>query len=141
MKKNRITNETRQLKLFKEKQMKYLLVIISVLVLSSCAYTPDRWTKEQVMLQGVSSTLNIIDWGQTLDIVDKPDTYCEINPIVGKHPSRAEVNRYCACALIGKILVTYLLPSKYRKYWLGSNILISGYLVQNNYRIGLRINY
>jgi len=114
-------------------------IILFCILLSGCA--TDPWTKNQVLLQGATSTLNVIDWGQTLDIADRPDKYYETNPILGEHPSRAEVNKYFACLMGTQILITHLLPSKYRKYWLSLNIAVSGYYVHNNYRIGLRVNY
>jgi len=120
--------------------MKPATIILTCLLFFGCA-TCDPWTKEQVLLQGTSLSLNVIDWGQTLDIVDRPDEYYETNPILGKYPDRGEVNRYFACSMALKVLITHLLPSEYRKYWLGGNILVSGYYVQNNYRIGLRVNY
>ena len=101
----------------------------------------DPWTKEQVMLQGVSTTLAVMDWGQTLDIVDKPDQFYEVNPIIGKHPSRHRVNTYFALTSLAKIAITHILPSEQRKWWLGLNIAISGYFVKGNYRGGLRVNF
>ena len=119
-----------------------IILILSCWLFSGCAhYQPDPWTKDQMLLQGTSLTLNIIDWGQTLDIVDKPGEYYETNPILGDHPSRAEVNRYFAASMLSKILITHLLPSDWRKYWLGLNIGVSGYYVHNNYRIGLRVSF
>jgi len=115
------------------------IMILTCLLFFGCATGP--WTKEQALLQGVMSSLNIIDWGQTLDIADKPNEYYETNPILGKRPDRGEVNRYFASTMMLKVLITHLLPFEYRKYWLGLNIIVSGYCVQNNYRIGLRVNY
>ena len=94
-----------------------------------------------MLLQGVATTLNVIDWGQTLDIAEKPDEYSEINPILGKHPSRAEVNRYMACSMTLRLLIAHVLPSKYRNYWLGASIMVTGYLVGHNYHLGLRANF
>lgn len=121
---------------------KLITVCIVCVFLSSCAtFNPDPWTKDQVIMQGIVSSLNVIDWGQTLDITERHDEYYEINPMLGKHPDRGEVNRYFACSMVLKVLITHLLPSKYRAYWLGGNILISGYLVDHNYRVGLRVNF
>ena len=120
--------------------MKPPLIILSVgifIILTGCA----TWTKEQVLLQGVASTLKIIDWGQTLDIADKPDRYEETNPILGKHPSRAEVNRYFGYSVGTQLLITHLLPSEWRKFWLGGWIGVSGYYVNHNYGVGLRVNF
>lgn len=120
--------------------MKTVLMALVLMLIAGCAHF-DPWTKEQIVIQGVVTGLNVIDWGQTLDIAGKPDKYCEINPIIGEHPSKGRVNCYFATSIIVKILITYVIPSKYRKYWLGCNIAMSGYLVHKNYRIGLRINY
>jgi len=93
--------------------MKHTTIILICLLCFGCA--TDPWTKEQVLLQGVMSSLNIIDWGQTLDIADKPNEYYETNPILGKHPDRGEVNRYFASTMMLKVLITHLLPFEYRK--------------------------
>ena len=122
--------------------MKTATIILACLLFTGCAtLKTDPWTKEQIILQGVASGLNIIDWGQTLDIADKPEYYYEINPALGEHPSRAKVNRYFVCSIGLKILITHVLPTEYRNYWLGGNIMISGYLINHNYRVELRINF
>ncbi len=129
--------------------MKLTRVILCTTMLISCLcscatlqnYKPDPWTTDQILLQTASTTLGIIDWGTTLDIASNPDEYWEINPVLGKHPSRGEVNRYFAASVLSKILITHLLPSKYRKWWLGLNIGISGYMVKNNYKIGLKMDF
>ena len=122
--------------------LKLITTCIVCIFFSSCAtFKPDTWTQDQIIMQGIVSGLNIIDWGQTLDISERPDEYREINPILGEHPDRGEVNRYFACSIALKILITHLLPSKYRDYWLGGNIAISWYLVDHNHRVGLRVNF
>ena len=120
------------------------ILLFICLLFSGCAsldIRPDPWTKDQILLQGVATTLNVIDWGQTLDIAEKPNEYHEINPILGEHPSRAEVNRYMACSMTFRLLIAHMLPSKYRNYWLGASIMVSGYFVGRNYHIGLRANF
>lgn len=116
--------------------MKLILLLV---LLCSCA--SDPWTKDQIYLQGIATTLKVIDWGQTLDIADKPDRYTEINPLIGEKPDRSRVNKYFACSAVSQVLITHLLPFKWRKYWIGSNIIISGILVGRSYSIGLRVNY
>jgi len=119
-----------------------LILIIFCLLFSGCAtLKPDLWTKNQMLLQGVATSLKIIDWGQTLDIADKPDQYYETNPILGEHPSKGDVNKWFMGCIGIDLLITHIMPSKYRNYWLGLNILISGYYIENNYSIGLRMNY
>jgi len=123
--------------------LKSILIIVLGCLLCSCATfkNADPWTGEQIVLQSVAAVLKVADWGTTLDIVEKADRYYEVNPVLGKHPSKNEVNKYFMVSMGTQILITHLLPSEYRNWWLGSNILISGYWVKNNYGIGLRINF
>ena len=121
---------------------KLAIVIISFILLTGCAtYRPDQWTKEQVVLQGVATGLKIIDFGQTLDIAKNPNKYKEMNLAIGKHPSTSRVKRYFYISLIAQPVITWLLPDDYRNWWLGTNIVVSGYLVGHNYSIGLRANF
>ncbi len=124
--------------------MKQLLIIIISALFCSCAhfdYTPDPWTKDEVTMQSLAIGLNVMDWGQTLDISDKPDEYYETNFILGEHPSRSEVNMYFASLIVSELLITHLLPTKYRKYWLGLNVGVAGSMVKNNYHVGLKVNF
>ena len=115
----------------------YLIIILSI----SLPVNADKWRKGEIGLQALSTSLQIIDWGQTLDIADKPDRYWELNPIVGKHPSRGRVNTYFALSIVSNIVTSHFLPSDWRYAWLTSRIVISGYFVNNNYGIGLRVNF
>ena len=124
------------------KKFTAFLIMIMVLMLLGCATfnTQDPWTRNQKILQGTSMALQTLDWGTTLDIVDR-EGYYETNPIIGKYPSKGRINLYFICSMAGKFLLAHYLPSNLRKYWFGSNILISSYMVNNNYGIGLRVNF
>jgi len=108
---------------------------------ASIDYRPDPWTREQAIAQGAVTLLQVIDWGQTLDVSENPDKYREINPVLGDHPDRGRVNIYFACSILIKAAITWLLPTKWRKYWLAGNIAASGYLVKHNYNAGIEINF
>jgi len=84
--------------------------------------------------------LRTMDWGTTLDMVDRPEYY-ETNPILGKHPSKGNVNTYFACSMLLNYLLADFLPSDARTFWLGLNIFVSAIMVENNYSIGLRMNF
>jgi len=120
--------------------IKYLVALL-IICLPIPVQTADKWTKTELGLQALSTSLQIIDWGQTLDIAEKPDRYREINPLIGEHPSRGRVNTYFAVSVLSNIFIAHLLPSLWRRVWLGSRIMISGYLVNGNYGIGLRVNF
>lgn len=120
------------------------LLIISVLLISGCSGMHlkgnDPWTKEQKVMQGASIVLRTMDWGTTLDMVDRPEYY-EANPVLGKHPSKGNINTYFAASMLLNYVLADYLPSKTRTYWLGLNIAISAVCVGNNYNIGLRMNF
>ena len=116
----------------------YILLFI-LLVIPGCAHDP--WTKEQIALQSAATAFTVVDWGQTLDIAKKPNEYIETNPVLGKHPSEGRVNTYFAIATLGQIAIAHILPDKWRKRWLGANIMVEGYFVQGNYKLGLRVNF
>jgi len=119
-------------------EVKYLIIFIG-LVCVGCA--TDPWTKEQKVLYGTSLGLKAIDYGQTLDIASKPEKYYEINPIVGEHPSRGRVTSYFIGSTLMHTFISHVLPSKYRTAWLVSSVVVSAYLVNHNYSIGLRVNF
>lgn len=90
-------------------------------------------------------TLNVADWGQTLDIARNPTEYHEYNPILGDHPSVSDVNTYFAIAIPVQIGVGFLLEEyagkKWRNaFWSGCIGLELG-MVANNYNLGLKINF
>lgn len=126
----------------KVKQSLAVFTVAFCILFSGCAtFKPDPWTKEQVMLQGASTVLDIIDWGLTLDIESKDEFYEKWNPALGEDPSRKDINIYFPCFIAGKYFVAWVLPSDYRKYWYGGTMTISICCVGNNYRIGLRVNF
>ena len=124
---------------------KLILIILGCALFSGCAsfdIRPDPWTREQILLQGAATALTLIDWRQTLYIEENPDKYFETNFILGKHPSEGRINTYFALVTGGKILAThYLIPTEWREWWLGANIVIEGYYVHGNFKIGVKIKH
>lgn len=117
-------------------------IFIIILFMTNQAIAFDEWSKNEIGLQALSTGLQVVDWGMTLDIVDRGDeNYWEINPILGEHPDRGKVNTYFALSIVSNILIAHILPSDWRKVWLGGRIMVSGYLIDRNYGIGLRINF
>lgn len=121
--------------------MKITVLFIVLLFNCSMAQASDTWTKRQMVLQGMTSFSYIIDWGQTLDIVANPDEYYETNPILGKHPSKNDVHLYFTSLIASHLLITHLLPTKYREPWLSGTLMVSVGYINNNYSLGLRINF
>lgn len=118
----------------------WLSVMILILIPVSVS-AADKWTKNQITLQAIATTLIVIDWGQTLDVSENPDEYQESNLFLDEHPSRSQVNRHMATAAILQLAISYLLPSKYRIGWLTGIIIVEAGVVAHNYHIGLRVNF
>ena len=110
------------------------------------------------MLLGTAATLLVIDWGQTLSITHETETtaslngqtpvvvsrqrpYHEKNPILGSDPSKNEIDRYFAVALLGTAGLAYVLPPTYRRYFLGGVIVVETLVVLRNHRIGMRVQF
>lgn len=139
-------------------------LICALLVACGDAHA-DEWTGTDKAMLGAAVGLLVIDWGQTRDLVNgeectrwvdqigpngglgsRRETYqCRVkkesNPLLGDYPSRQEVDRYFALALLGTVGLAYVLPAAYRKYFLGGVIVIETVVVLRNHRIGLRVNF
>ncbi len=132
--------------------MKKIIISIFILcmVFTSNIYAFEPLTKTDIALEVTWETLHFIDWGQTLNIADRPDKFYEINPILGKHPSRADVNLYMVSTTILHPLITYALPKEIivldtkipvRTMFQSISIMVSGGLVINNFSIGLNCTF
>ena len=115
--------------------------IIFLLFIGCAGYKPTPLTTNQIVGEVAWQAIHVVDWGQTLDIADNPNEYQEVNPLMGKHPSRGKVNIYMASSALLHPLVTYLIPHKWRWYWIGGTIVTSGACVINNNSIGLKMNF
>ena len=130
--------------------MKSIAIGLLILLTSCAGYEPTPLTTNQIVGEVAWQAIHIVDWGQTLDIADNPDRYHEINPIIGRHPSRGRVNMYMGASALLHPLVTYMLPEEAeilgfefnpRWVWLGGTIATSGACVINNQSIGLKMAF
>ena len=99
------------------------------------------WDKGDTVREVVWQGLHIVDWGQTLEIARHPDKFNEMNPLMGKHPSVGRVNTYMGLSAMGHLIISYVLPDKYRIYWQWITIGMSGACVINNFNIGLKVRF
>ena len=120
------------------------LIAITVLFIISVS-TPSRafdtWDRTEKGLLIASTVAMVVDWRQTVYIANHPGRYWECNPILGRHPSEREVNLYFVGAVIGKIIVAHILPSKWRKIWLTGMMVVSVGCVGNNLRAGIGMKW
>jgi len=116
------------------KTLIFLLCLISVNVHASPL--TDMQVKKEVAWQ----VINLIDYGQTMDIVKSKGAYYETNPILGEHPTPQAVGRYFFISAISHYAITKYLTN-YRGAWQTITLFVSASCVYNNYEIGLRVNF
>lgn len=131
--------------------MKKIIAVIIFILLSLPAHGADPLTKTDLVLELVFIGLYTVDWGQTLDITRCEDEgYYEVNPIIGRHPSRRRVNTVFTLFGVGQIAGTILLPTRSqalghtinpRRIWQLSFITVSATCVVNNFNIGLKVTF
>lgn len=105
-------------------------VVILALLLSGCT---------NAQLYKTSSSLLLADWSQTRYIATHSE-YEERNPILGKNPTRGEVDLYFAGWLAANTAAYYLLPEKVQPYWFWPLILVETGAIVNNASIGVGFN-
>jgi hypothetical protein len=121
--------------------MKTFIILISCLI-PNISLAADPWSRQDIALEGTFIFLHIVDWGQTRDISKNPDKYYEgINPFLGEHPSTERVDLWFVTTTLAHIVITNYLPSKYRPYFQGVTIGITGAAVIRNFSIGLSVNF
>jgi hypothetical protein len=105
------------------------------------ARAADPWSKQDIALETLWEGIHLMDWSQTRQIATQPDRYFERNPILGQHPSKQYVNVYMLSGAVLHPVVTNFLPKKYRPYFQGISIAMSGTCVVNNFSIGLGLKW
>ena len=114
-------------------------IIIALLLLPSSLYGSE-WSKADTVLQSAFVCIALIDWGQTLEIVDN-ENYYETNTILGEHPGRSDVNIYFASFIVLHSVGSYIIPSEYRKYWQSFWIGFGLNNIRHNNAIGIKLNF
>lgn len=111
------------------------------LLLIPNAFAGDRWDRTDKLLLATATVTHTLDYSQTLHTARNPDHYKDLNPMLGPHPSEMAVRNYFIAGMVVKIVVAELLPSKWRKAWLGGWTLVNGACVANNYSQGLKFEW
>jgi len=110
---------------------KFLLIFL----FSFSAMADTDWTRVAM------NTATVLDWAQTRAIA-RDGTHYETNPIIGKYPSDADVNRYFIAALLTYNLVgEYLIDEKYQAYFYGGVLVVHGQATMHNYNAGVRFRF
>lgn len=98
---------------------------------------PWGWTKTEIGLQILANVLHLLDWRQTLEIVNHPDRWSEQNILLGDHPSRKEVNLYFGGTAILLNAASMLLPKPERYFIQGLWIGTEGRCLYGGIKLGL----
>jgi len=117
---------------------------ILILVAALPAQARDPWTAADSALEAAGATLQLLDWSQSLYLahggpIAHGHEGQESNPVLGSHPSYAEVNAYFAATLAGHLAIAYVLPRPWRTLWQVLLIGVEGDSVVHNMNIGARV--
>lgn len=118
----------------------FLLILVLLFPLHSEAQF-SNWTPTDKALLAASTTMLILDWGQTLYIAKNPVRFHELNPILGEHPSVGSVNTYFAAAIIGNYLLADWLGATNRRLYLGGITALEAGVVLHNRGLGIKVSF
>jgi hypothetical protein len=113
--------------------------ILIILLLPSLAHA--EWTQEDTYLQGAVISSLLIDMAQTLYISDHPDKYCELNPLLGKHPSKDKVVGYFIGAIALHTAISFVLNERERRWFQGGTLFIETGVALRNFSLGIGFSY
>lgn len=111
----------------------------SVALADEVWFTPFSWY--DYALEATYFGVTSMDWSQTQQIANDPAHYHEMNPLLGQHPSLANVNVLIPSAMALHALIAYALPKPFREVWQMAWIGVEASTVQHNASIGLRIKF
>jgi hypothetical protein len=121
--------------------MKTLAVCLCLLLYSSPSFA--EWDGEDTIREALWQTINLVDWGQTLDIANRCDTtpIHERNPFLRRCPSHSEVNKHFITGALLHLGASYVLPRKYRVgfQWVTIGFGIS--IINSNAKLGLKASF
>jgi len=110
--------------------MRAFIVILFLLILVPKIEACEEWTTTNTTLEWIHEGLVVIDYMQTRAFV--AFGHPEMNPLLGEHPSPAQINERIALGLVTHYLISCWLSPKERLIWQGLNIGIEFWAVENN---------
>jgi len=100
----------------------------------------DDWSTADTWRESAFQVLNLVDLGQTLNIVNRSDLY-EQNPVLGKHPKKKKVYTYFIAGGFAHYGISRFLTPKNRQIWQYVTIGFGVGTVWRNYTIGVNIDF
>ena len=125
--------------------MKKLILVFLLTFTSASAIDLQKYYKEDLTEVDKANivlfnVLQGIDMLQTLEIANN-DKYYEKNPILGKHPSEAEVVTYFIARGLVHYQATRMIPQRYRNLFHGYNVVYNYNVIRDNHQLGIRIDF
>lgn len=98
------------------------------------------WNKQDTTIEATYLILHCADWLQTRHI-SKNEAYFDRNLYLGKYPSTSRVDRYFFLTGLTHVVLSYYLPSTYRKIFQYFTIGIQIGCVYHNIRCGVKFEF
>lgn len=117
----------------------FVTLAVTLMVLSKDVLA-DEWRTADTYREAAYLTAHALDWAQTHTIAANPDKFFERNPIIGRNPHSARVNRYFAITALIHYGVAKFLPHGWRENFQYVSIGIEGGQVVKNYMINIYIS-
>lgn len=95
------------------------------------------WTTGEKAGFGFMLGVKSLDWRQTIKITESDDYY-ELNPILGKYPSRSAVNNYFLATTVASYIVADQVGGRWRPTVIAVMTVISAAFVSHNIQMGIR---
>ena len=125
------------------KNVHYIIILLISFFVTSANAEWDNWSSETKTLFVTSQLVITADWLTTRDAAKRnwPNGTYETNSILGRYPSTEKVDVYMIGLLVSNYYITDWLPEKYRGFYLGVRTVAHGAAVQNNLRLGWRLQF
>jgi uncharacterized membrane protein len=99
----------------------------------------SEWSAADRALLAGAMALHLADWSQTRTIATD-DRWYERNPILGRHPTRVQVDAYFAGTALLMLAAAHYLPS-WRTELLTGYVVVGFMAVGNNLALGIRVGF
>lgn len=110
----------------------------ALLLLATLLCSPAAQASEW---QAAANTLMLLDWAQTRNIARNPERWYETNPLLGNHPSAAEVDVYFLASLITINGVGTALPKRWSRHWFQAFAFHQALHVLSNQQLGISVRF
>lgn len=122
--------------------LKKILIVAWLSLFGTLAQAENRpWTQEERAWGYAAGAMLLGDWLTTRNMTKRyNEGYHEMNPLLGRHPTTAQVNRHFAISIPLIFLIADNWESQ-RKHWLMGITIIEATAFANNLSIGLKIQY